>query len=414
MPLFGGSAPGQGFDFAQLLAALGATLQDVGAAEYGRPGGNIASFMAERKRLGDQRKYQDSLGAMFGTPEVNTVASTPLAPAAAAATGQPNDIAGRMAAQDNNRQSMMFSGPMGQSLGFDQSNAMLPLLQNMDPNMGLPVLLSAMGQAQERKDRKTERYEDRGFQVQDRAEARAQTVQDNAVRPATPEEKQRFGFSPQTPLFMDGFGKPIPVQDPNAITPYQQQALANDRAQIEIARQNSNRGPAPPSGYMPAPNGNGLTFIPGGPADPAVAGRGTGKPTEDQAKNAQLYTLSKQILPQVLDNFESLGNPVNNALSFGGAMTTSAGYQQADIGLKSLVANFLYSTSGATATPQEVENRAATVRPRVGDSKETLDLKKKAITDMVESIKLRASPQLLNTPQQPANSNAGWGIRRLP
>lgn len=237
MPLFGGSAPGQGFDFAQLLAALGATLQDVGAAEYGRPGGNIASFMAERKRLGDQRKYQDSLGAMFGTPEVNTVASTPLAPAAAAATGQPNDIAGRMAAQDNNRQSMMFSGPMGQSLGFDQSNAMLPLLQNMDPDMGLPVLLSAMGQAQERKDRKTERYEDRGFQVQDRAEARAQTVQDNAVRPATPEEKLLFGFSPQTPLFMDGFGKPIPVQDPNAITPLQQKQLGIQQAQLGLQRQ---------------------------------------------------------------------------------------------------------------------------------------------------------------------------------
>lgn len=199
------------------------------------------------------------------------------------------------------------------------------------------------------------------------------------------------------------------------MTPYQQQSLA-------LQRQTAQGGGAVPSGYMRLPDGTGLTHIPGGPADPAVAGRGTGKPTEDQAKNAQLYTLSKQMLPQVLSNFEELGgagNAIGNTIGNlpfvgpGSAMTTSSGYQQAENGLNALVANFLYSTSGATATPDEVKNRAATVRPRVGDSPETLALKKKALTEIVESMKLRASPQLLQ--QQPnSSSSGGWGIRRLP
>jgi hypothetical protein len=175
-------------------------------------------------------------------------------------------------------------------------------------------------------------------------------------------------------------------------------------ANVDIARRrlafDQSRDPdkAPP-GYRTKPDGS-MEYIPGGPADPS---RGAGKkaPTEDQAKNAQLYTLSGKMLPQVLDNFDSLasaGNQFGRAISGipligpSDAAVTSTGYQQASNGINSIVANFLYSTSGATATPDEVKKRAATVMPKFGDSAETVASKKQALIDMVDSIRMRATP----------------------
>lgn len=139
MALFGGSAPG-GRSWEDTLAILGAILQDTGSAYNGRPGNSVAGLKNEFKRLGDEKKYRDSLGAMFGAPEINPVMSTPLAPAAAAMMGQPDDIAGRAAAKANDRQSMMFSGPLGQKLGADTSSMLLPLLQNADPESGMSMM----------------------------------------------------------------------------------------------------------------------------------------------------------------------------------------------------------------------------------------------------------------------------------
>lgn len=156
---------------------------------------------------------------------------------------------------------------------------------------------------------------------------------------------------------------------------------------------------APPSGYRFAPGGN-LEYIPGGPADP-TKGAGKKAPTEDQAKNKQLYELSTKMLPQVLANYDELGSTLNQMgkassgiplIGPSDALVTSSGYQQADTGIDSIVANFLYSTSGATATPDEVKKRAATVKPKFGDSAETKALKKQALIDMVQSIHTRATP----------------------
>ena len=403
MGLFGGGDPG-GRSWEDTLAIIGAMLQDTGSAYNGRPGGALQGVQKQFKTLAEQKAYQDSLKTQFGSPTVNTVQSTPSVFEVDPATRY------KAMQEAQGRPTMMFSGPTGQALGYDQSNAMLPMLQGLDPQRGLPVLMNALGQAQQEKSRRAGEIENRanaigdreltyGRTVADREMQHSQQVQDNTETRLTPQEAAALGYDPKTPIFKKGNGEFVIRQDPRAMTPFQEQSLANDREQMNIARQNASKGAAPPSGYRYKPDGS-LEFVPGGPADPAVAGRGTGKPTEDQAKNAQLYTLSKQILPQVLDNFSSLGGTLNNVLSFGGSVTTPESYKQAENGLNSLVANFLYSTSGATATPDEVKNRAATVRPKMGDSAETIELKKKALNDMVESIKLRASPQLLN--QQPS------------
>jgi hypothetical protein len=224
--MFGGG-PQQPLNNLGVLAAL---LQDLGANYDKRPATGLSGLQQEMRRLGDKKQYQDMVKGAIGTESPNTVMSTP-------SVFEPGRMPQVQAAKANDAQSMMFSGPMGQALGYEQSAAALPMLQSMDPQMGLPALMSMMGQAQDRQARKGERLEDRQWQVEDRTEARAQTVQDNAVRPATPEEKKRFGFRPETPLFMDGFGKPIPLQDPNAITPLQQQQLGIQNAQLGLQRQ---------------------------------------------------------------------------------------------------------------------------------------------------------------------------------
>ncbi len=134
----------------------------------------------------------------------------------------------------------------------------------------------------------------------------------------------------------------------------------------------------------------------------------SGQPTVDQARANQLYTRAKEQLPIVMENFDALGT-TRSALAEnlpGGSMIASPAFQRADGALKDIAASYLYSVSGATATPSEIEGTVDRVRPKVTDSAATKADKKKRIRDMVESIKLRSSNPA--QPSAPAPSSDGW------
>lgn len=144
--------------------------------------------------------------------------------------------------------------------------------------------------------------------------------------------------------------------------------------------------PAPPSGYALTPQG--LTAIPGGPADPK-----TKPPTEDQAKGRQLY---ERLVPQlaIVDKtFTALTDPKAQAMGIlpGSNYFQSEDYQRAEGALKDIAASYLYSVSGATANPGEVANLVQTITPRFGDKPEALADKQSRIKQMVDSVKTRAA-----------------------
>ena len=175
------------------------------------------------------------------------------------------------------------------------------------------------------------------------------------------------------------------------------QNIENQARQSGIGKQTA------PSGYRYSADGN-LEAIPGGPADPSVAGKGK-PPTEDQAKNRQLYERTTQQLPIALQTFDSmgkLGNQVGNLT--GASWLTSPEFQRGDAALKDIAASYLYSVSGATANPGEVANLTSTLRPRIGESAESIADKKARLQQMVSSINTRANPNQAGQSAQPSAS----------
>ncbi len=177
------------------------------------------------------------------------------------------------------------------------------------------------------------------------------------------------------------------------------QNIENQSKQTAIGRL------AAPSGYRYSASGN-LEAIPGGPADTAVAGKNK-PPTEDQAKNRQLYERTTQQLPIALQTFDSmgkLGNQVGNLT--GASWLTSPEFQRGDAALKDIAASYLYSVSGATANPGEVANLTSTLRPRIGESAESIADKKARLQQMVSSINTRANPQTAGQTSQPTTASS--------
>jgi len=164
-----------------------------------------------------------------------------------------------------------------------------------------------------------------------------------------------------------------------------------------------------PAGFRWAADGRTLERIPGGPGE---------KTTEDQNKNSQLYTRSKEQLGILLGDGTEKTPGTFNALSgtkdqiagkipYVGNMLASDDYQRASTALKDIAASYLYSVSGAAAGAKEVEGLVDSVMPRPGDGPKTLAEKKSRVRDMVESIGLRAKG-----PGQGAQPEASGGQYR--
>lgn len=164
-----------------------------------------------------------------------------------------------------------------------------------------------------------------------------------------------------------------------------------------------NTAQKPPAGYQVAPDGNGLTFIPGGPADPSTAG----KTTEATRRNQQLASVIDPELKSLIGDgttpgtFDSLANgwDMARANTPGAQMLgqgPSAEYQQAQNSLKTIVASYLYSVSGATANPGEVQNQVDVLMPKLNEDPKTTAAKKARLIQMVEAVKAAATGRPIN------------------
>jgi hypothetical protein len=54
--------------------------------------------------------------------------------------------------------------------------------------------------------------------------------------------------------------------------------------------------------------------------------------------------------------------------------------------LQTIVSSYLYSVSGATATPEEVRKQTDILTPRPGESKDSIENKKKRVRTMVNAV----------------------------
>ena len=270
----------------------------------------------------------------------------------------------------------------------------------------------------------------------DMAGVRAAAIQDPelgaSIMKILQQEQEDFGTTPVRGadgsaylVGKRGSLKPLDISlpDPHAMTPYQQAQLDISRGNSELSSRKfaedirHNRaleaaGAKAPAGYRWGENGQ-LAFIPGGPADPTVTGRGNGKMTEDQAKNSQFYTRASQQLPIALKYFDSLGSGMNQVGAgvaglplVGGfipkSVVTGGEYQRAQNAVKDIAQTYIYSTSGASAPDAEVERTMSSVIPSFGDSAQTKADKKARLQQMVESIKQRATPGASSS-RSPAN-----------
>jgi hypothetical protein len=124
----------------------------------------------------------------------------------------------------------------------------------------------------------------------------------------------------------------------------------------------------------------------------------TKPPNEQQQRDNKLYSVVAPELSIVERNFDALSNTKDQALSaipggsnYGAEYLKSPEYQRASNSLRTIIASYLYSVSGATAAPAEVENQAAILTPKLGEAKASLDDKLARIRQMVDAIKTGGS-----------------------
>ncbi|WP_292379851.1 hypothetical protein, partial [Mesorhizobium sp.] len=174
-----------------------------------------------------------------------------------------------------------------------------------------------------------------------------------------------------------------------------------EAAPAPAAQPQPNAAPTSPRAANPAPTENaGILPLTAPKQKP---------PNEQQQRDNKLYSVVAPELQIVERNFDALSNPSDQALSaiphgsdYGAEYLKSPEYQRASNSLRTIIASYLYSVSGATAAPAEVENQAAILTPKPGEAKASLDDKLARIRQMVEAIKAGGSGTL------PAG-NAGTG-----
>ncbi|WP_434723038.1 phage tail tip lysozyme [Mesorhizobium sp. RIZ17] len=121
-------------------------------------------------------------------------------------------------------------------------------------------------------------------------------------------------------------------------------------------------------------------------------------PNEQQQRDNKLYSVVAPELSIVEKNFDALSNTSDQALSaiphgsdYGADYLKSPEYQRASNSLRTIIASYLYSVSGATAAPAEVENQASILTPKPGEAKASLNDKLARIRAMVDAIRTGGS-----------------------
>ncbi|MEP7452820.1 hypothetical protein [Phyllobacterium sp. SB3] len=170
----------------------------------------------------------------------------------------------------------------------------------------------------------------------------------------------------------------------------------------------------PATGGAPTALSSGSNAAPQGAVTPAGGQpgmipltAGKEKPlTEGERKNRSLYSVIKPELVTVETNFDALADPKNQVLSrlpFSEYATTPE-YQKAANSLQTIISSYLYSVSGATATPDEVRKQTDILLPRPGEAAESIANKKLRIRNMVEAVAKTGGME----PEIQQDTGGGW------
>lgn len=179
--------------------------------------------------------------------------------------------------------------------------------------------------------------------------------------------------------------------------------------------------PSAPSGYSWTTEG-GLSAIPGGPADPAMAANKP--PTDAERKAGALTTVTGQDAALLFGNntpekpgiFEALGGSGDQMLQAGAfgvnplAGFASSDYKVAKDAISNITQSYLYAMSGATAPPEEVRKIAEQVTPQPLDSPAQKKAKRDRLFAMYSAIE-GAQGNFARQPQADGWVDAGNGIR---
>ena len=135
-----------------------------------------------------------------------------------------------------------------------------------------------------------------------------------------------------------------------------------------------------------------------------IGGSGA-KSTEGDRRAASLYDQISKQEPELMAGFDALANPQNYAGAQipGGSAIMSSEAQVAADALTNVVANWLYLTSGATATDAEIERQTSMVTPTPFDSPQRVAAKKARLKQILDTMKGRAGVQ-----GAPAPADEGW------
>lgn len=161
---------------------------------------------------------------------------------------------------------------------------------------------------------------------------------------------------------------------------------------------------------------NGITITNPDGTTTQIGGAGGGaKMTSDQRRAKLLADQVAGQQDQLMAGFDALASPQNYAGSKvpGGAAVMTPEAQVAQDSLTNTIANWLYLTSGATATDAEIERQTAMVTPSPMDSPQRIAAKKARLKSIISAMQgyageTPAAPKTEATPQiRTYNPNTG-------
>jgi len=176
-----------------------------------------------------------------------------------------------------------------------------------------------------------------------------------------------------------------------------------------------------PSGYRRTASGE-LTFIPGGPADPAV--KEAGKPlTEFQGKSTA-FGLRAQAAHDILNELATAGNAmpsvlkqsvqgiplVGGALGMGANVMASGPQQQVEQAQRDFINAVLRQESGAVISDSEFINARQQYFPQPGDSPKVIEQKRANRERAIEGFKVSAGPGAGQIKSEPRGAATTAGV----
>jgi len=224
--------------------------------------------------------------------------------------------------------------------------------------------------------------------------------------PAPTNEQQNLealGYKPGTPEYAQAFQKIYGKADPNTLTPYQQSQLAIDNARLKLEQDKFNRGEPnkPPAGYRANPDGT-LSFIPGGPADPAT-GRNNAVPSEGERKAGtllhRLEFSQKQLTEAIGDKPDAakpsvLSEAVRSFPLIGGDtpanLLTGEARQRVESAQLDLLDAALTLGTGAAYTKEQLRGYARSYFPQIGDGKKAVADKQERLQNVISAARIAA------------------------